>query len=53
MDKRFNVRERVQREVRYADMTKIQNILKSRYDIGSSMNVDIKKVIREAGIKIE
>lgn len=55
LDKKYEVEMRHQRTVEYADMYKIEEILKQSFNYGDLMesHIDINKTIRKAGIKIE
>jgi len=45
--------KRVQREVKYADINKITSILKYKFDKDDNRKFDLKKIINEAGVKVE
>ena len=55
LDKKYEVEMRHQRTVEYADMYKIEAILKQSFNYGDLLesHIDINKTIRKAGIKIE
>ena len=53
LDKEYQVNQRVQREVKYADINKITSILKYRFEKDDNIKFDLKKIINEAGVKVE
>lgn len=52
LDKKYEVKQRVQREVRYADMHKIQSKLKRQFN-HDDVKIEFKKMMKEAGVKVE
>ena len=53
LDKEYQVNQRVQREVKYADINKITSILKYKFEKDDNIKFDLKKIINEAGVKVE
>ena len=55
LDKNYEVEMRNQREVDYADMHEIESILKEKFGVSEIVNskVDVKKIVRESGVKFE
>ena len=52
LDKKYEVKQRVQREVRYADMHKIQSKLKRQFN-HDDVKIEFRKMVKEAGVKVE
>lgn len=52
LDKKYEVKQRDQREVRYADMHKIQSKLKRQFK-HDDVKIEFKKMMKEAGVKVE
>lgn len=55
LDKNYEDDMRNQREVDYADMHEIEFILKEKFGVNEIVNskVDVKKIVRESGVKFE
>lgn len=55
LDKNYKVKMRNQGEVDYANMYEIESILKEKFGVNDIVNskVDVKKIVRESGVKFE
>lgn len=55
LDKNYEVEMRNQREVDYANMHEIESILKEKFGVNEIVDskVDVKKIVRESGVKFE